>query len=208
MNRLKGLLVLVVVFSAIDYLNSGSITWPKTFFEKAVDQVAGPESGWRAATDAVESMGRSKEGEPVPDFDIEGRVVRVADGDTVSVLDANNKQHKIRLYGIDTPERDQPHGKKSRRALADRVANQQVGVVIIETDDYGRIVGTLYHDGAHVNAAMVRSGNAWWYRYYAPNSRLLSEAESAARKKSLGVWADKDPVAPWDWRRNQRQSGR
>lgn len=207
-SRLKGLVLVIVVISVIDYLNSGSITWPGKLFDSAVDQVAGPDSGLRGAKDAVESLGRAKEGDPVPTFDIEGRVVRVADGDTVSILDANNKQHKIRMYGIDTPERDQPFGRKARQVLADMIADERVGVVIVETDDYGRIVGTVYHDDTHINAAMVRSGYAWWYRHYAPHSRLLSEAETAAREASLGLWADRDPVPPWDWRRNQRKNGR
>lgn len=204
-GRLKGLLILVVIFSVVDFVNSGSIRWPQQLIGKISEQLGGPDASWRDATARVEELGRAKEGSPVPTFDITGRVVRVADGDTVSVLDANKKQHKIRLYGIDTPERDQPHGKQSRRALADMVADEQVGVVIVETDSYGRAVGTLYHNDIHVNAAMVRSGNAWWYRYYAPHSRLLSEAEKSAREESLGLWAQADPIPPWDWRRNQRR---
>lgn len=203
-GRLRGLLVLVVIFSVVDFINSGSVSWPKQLLEKVAQQLGGEDASWRDATEAVEKMGEAKEGKPVPAFDITGRVVRVADGDTVSVLDANKKQHKIRLYGIDTPESDQAHGKKSRRALADLVANEQVGVVVVETDDYGRSVGTLYHNGVHINAQMVRSGNAWWYRHYAPHSRLLSSAEKSAREASLGLWADPDPIPPWDWRRNQR----
>lgn len=208
LGKLKGIAILVVVFTVVDYISNGSVTWPGKIFDKAADQVAGPDAGWRDATDAVESLGRAKEGDPIPTFDITGRVVRVADGDTVSVLDAKKKQHKIRLYGIDTPERDQPHGRQSRQALAAIVADEPVGVVIVETDEYGRIVGTLYHEGVNVNAAMVRSGDAWWYRHYAPHNRLLSEAEKAARRESKGLWAASDPVPPWDWRRQQRQQNR
>ncbi|MFK7976546.1 MAG: thermonuclease family protein [Halioglobus sp.] len=205
-GRLRGILLLVIVFSIVDFVNSGSVSWPKQLLEKVGAQLGGEDASWRDATQAVEKMGEAKEGKPVPAFDITGRVVRVADGDTVSILDANKKQHKIRLYGIDTPERDQAYGNKARKALSNIVAGEDVGVVIVETDSYGRSVGTLYHNGNHINAHMVRTGYAWWYRHYAPHSRLLSNAEKTAREQSLGLWADPDPTPPWDWRRNQRQN--
>lgn len=204
-GRLRGVLVLVIIFSVVDFINSGSVSWPQQLMEKVAEQLGGEDARWRDATEAVEKMGEAKEGKPVPAFDITGRVVRVADGDTVSILDASKKQHKIRLYGIDTPERDQAYGRKARRVLSDLVANEEVGVVVVEKDDYGRNVGTLYHNGTHVNAYMVRTGYAWWYRHYAPHSRLLSSAEKAAREASLGLWADPDPTPPWEWRRSQRQ---
>ena len=86
-----------------------------------------------ACADLAETLGANREGLPPPAFDIRGRVVRVADGDTVSVLDGNNKQHKVRLFGIDTPERDQPHGSLAGAALADLVDGKRVGVVVVET---------------------------------------------------------------------------
>lgn len=204
-GRLRGLFLLVIVFSVLDFVNSGSVSWPKQLLEKVAEQLGAEDANWRDATATVEKMGEAKEGKPVPAFDVTGRVVRVADGDTVSILDSNKKQHKIRLYGIDTPERDQAYGNKARKVLSDIVAGEQVGVVIVETDDYGRSVGTLYHQGKHINAHMVRTGYAWWYRHYAPHSRLLSDAQNTAREQSLGLWADPDPTPPWDWRRSQRQ---
>ena len=128
----------------------------------------------------------------------------MADGDTVSVLDEDNTQYKVRLFGIDTPEQDQAHGRAARQALVDLVDDRQVGIVVIETDDYGRKVGTLYYAGTNVNLAMVAGGHAWWYRHYAPHERQLAVAEREAREQGRGLWTKPDPVPPWDWRRGRR----
>ncbi len=141
-----------------------------------------------------------------PDFDLTGRVVRIADGDTVSILDATNTQHKVRLYGIDTPERDQPFGKAAKTALMQQVDEKTVGVVVVTTDSYGRKVGTLYQQGVNINVAMVANGYAWWYQHYAPHERKLAMAEQQARAHRLGLWAAPHPIPPWDWRRRQRQT--
>jgi endonuclease YncB( thermonuclease family) len=143
-------------------------------------------------------------GDSPPDFDLTGRVVRIADGDTLSILDATNTQHKVRLYGIDTPERDQPFGNAAKKALMQLVDEKPVGVVVITTDSYGRKVGTLYQQGVNINVAMVASGYAWWYQHYAPHERTLAASEQQARAHGLGLWAAPHPVPPWDWRRGQR----
>jgi endonuclease YncB( thermonuclease family) len=163
-----------------------------------------PQAGWRQATEALDKIGEAREGQPIPHFDLSGRVVRVADGDTVSVLDSDNKQHKVRLFGIDTPERDQHHGKAAKKALAALVAGKTVGVVSVEKDSYGRTVGTLYLHDTNINAAMVQGGHAWWYRHYAPHNRLLAAMEQQAREAKRGLWTNPEPVPPWDWRRNKR----
>ena len=139
-----------------------------------------------------------------PHVDLAGRVVRVADGDTVTVLDRRNTQHKVRLYGIDSPERDQPYGKAAKNALQRLIDNRPVEVVVVAKDSYGRTVGTLYRDGVNLNEAMVAAGYAWWYQHFAPNERRLEEAEQRARAQRVGLWAEPRPVAPWDWRRRQR----
>lgn len=209
-RRQLGIVLLVLAgASAIQYLSTGRVSWPgdllqgarETFQERTGD--AG--SGWGRITETLENLGAAREGEPVPDFDLSGRVVRVADGDTVSVLAADNTQYKVRLFGIDTPEQDQPHGRSARRALDELVGDRHVGVVVIETDDYGRLVGTLYREATNVNVAMVSGGHAWWYRHYAPHERHLAEAEREAREQGRGLWAAGDPVPPWDWRRRRRR---
>jgi len=201
-------LFLLLGFSAAQYLTTGTVSWPTVFLQsvtRSLDEyLSRPGAGWRQAADALEDIGATREGEPLPDFDLTGRVVRIADGDTVSLLDKSNRQHKVRLYGIDTPERGQPYGKEAKNVLARLVDKKTVGVVIVETDSYGRQVGTLYQEGTNINMAMVAGGHAWWYRHYAPHNHKLAISEQQARKQGLGLWARPHPVPPWDWRRGRR----
>ena len=136
---------------------------------------------------------------------LQGRVVRVIDGDTVVVLDAGKEQHRVRLAGIDAPERKQPFGQKSKQYLAFQIAGQDVVVDWHKHDRYHRIVGKIIHDGQDVDLGMVRAGLAWWYRKYAheqsPADRVLYEdAENKARAQRRGLWVDPHPVPPWQWR--------
>ena len=135
-----------------------------------------------------------------------GKVVKITDGDTLVVLDAGNTQHKIRLSGIDAPESNQPFGKRSKEALSALVAGQRVEVDWHKHDRYGRIVGKVIAQGRDVNLTQVRTGMAWWYRKYADEQSrvdqgLYAAAESKARESGVGLWADKDPIPPWDWRK-------
>jgi endonuclease YncB( thermonuclease family) len=139
-----------------------------------------------------------------PAYDLSGRVVRVSDGDTLTILDAENRQHKIRLYGIDTPESGQPFGRAARRALSDRVSGKGIGIDIKDTDSYGRTVGVVYLGAEDINLDMVRSGYAWWYKKYAPFSDELRDAEQRARAERLGLWSDLAAIPPWEWRRRRR----
>lgn len=204
--------LLLLALSVFQYLNGGSVTWPaqvaRSALESLTEFTGSPNAGWRRAADAVEKIGGAREGEPAPEFDLTGRVVRVADGDTVSVLDERNMQHKVRLFGIDTPEQNQPYGNAAKKALLDLVSQETVGVVVVTTDSYGRKVGTLYHDGVNINVAMVASGYAWWYQHFAPYERKLAASEQQARDARIGLWADPHPVPPWDWRRGQRNADR
>lgn len=156
------------------------------------------DAAWRQATDVLNDL------VPAESFDITGRVVRVADGDTISVLDNDNTQHKVRFHGIDTPERDQPHGKAAHRALSDLVADRRVGVVLRDIDEFGRSVGVVYLEGQNINLTLVKSGHAWWYRRYADRDYDLRTAEEGARSQRLGLWAAASPVPPWEWRRGRR----
>ena len=110
---------------------------------------------------------------------------------------------KIRLYGIDAPERDQAYYRQAKDALAGMTAGQTVGVAVVEQDQYGRTVGTIYLDGKNINRAMVQRGYAWWYRRYAKYNRPLQEAEKYAQAQKLGLWSDPDPIPPWEWRRGR-----
>ena len=140
---------------------------------------------------------------------VSGKVVSVADGDTVTVLDADRVQHKIRLSGIDAPERSQAFGRRSKEHLASLVAGRQVAVEADKTDRFGRSVGKILLEGRDINLAMVVAGLAWHYKKYereqpAYDRLLYSRAEHEAREGRLGLWRDVETMAPWEWRAEKR----
>ena|ERR1035437_1189779 len=139
---------------------------------------------------------------------ITGQVVSVADGDTIAVLDADKVQHKIRLAGIDAPEKKQAFGNRSKESLSDLVFDKTVNVETEKRDRYGRQIGKVLVNGQDVNLVQVERGMAWFYRQYqreqSPNDRKLYEAaEDAAKAGRRGLWRDTDRVAPWDFRFNK-----
>jgi micrococcal nuclease len=131
-----------------------------------------------------------------------GRVVAIADGDTITVL-RDRVSVKIRLHGIDAPEMGQPFGRRAREFAGDLVAGREVEVTRVDTDRYGRMVALIEVDGRVLNHEMVRAGLAWWYRKYAPRDELLEEFEAAARDARRGLWRDGTPIAPWEWRKTR-----
>jgi endonuclease YncB( thermonuclease family) len=138
-----------------------------------------------------------------------GKVVGVADGDTITVLDSSKTQHKVRLAGIDAPEKGQPFGNRSRISLALMVFQREVTIQTYKTDRYGREVGKVLHDGQDVCLAQVKKGLAWHYKAYAreqsdDDRNAYAAAEDAARAGKVGLWADKVPVAPWEWRKSKK----
>jgi endonuclease YncB( thermonuclease family) len=135
-----------------------------------------------------------------------GQVVGVIDGDTVTVLTSDRTQQRIRLSGIDAPEKRQPFGQRAKQRLSDLAFGRHIAVEWSKKDRYGRVVGKLVHGGRDLNLAMIESGYAWWYERYArdqlPEDRALyREAQDRARKSKAGLWRDVEPVAPWDFRR-------
>ena len=136
--------------------------------------------------------------------EIRGKVVSVADGDTITVLDAEKVQHKIRLQGIDAPEKKQAFGTKSKELMTEKVAGHEVVVTWKEKDRYGRILGEVMLGKRHINLEMVQDGMAWHYVQYS-KSKELTAAEEAARKAKKGLWADKEPVPPWEFRKLERE---
>jgi len=124
------------------------------------------------------------------------KIARVVDGDTIELSDGT----RVRLHGIDTPERNQPYGKEATREL-NRLLGRSVYVEATDTDRYGRTVAVLWtSDGVNVNLEMVCRGAAWWYERYARGNTELRECRASARESNLGLW-DGDPVEPWVWRR-------
>ena len=136
--------------------------------------------------------------------EIRGKVVSIADGDTITVLDAAKVQHKIRLQGIDAPEKKQAFGTKSKESLSEKVGEKEVVVTWKEKDRYGRILGEVMLGNRHINLEMVQDGMAWHYKQYS-KSKELAETEEAARKAKKGLWVAKEPVPPWDYRKAERE---
>jgi endonuclease YncB( thermonuclease family) len=135
------------------------------------------------------------------------RVVGVHDGDTLTGLNDNKEQFKVRLDAIDAPELGQPFGQASKRALSEKVFGKDVVVVGKTRDKYGRSVGHVLIDGRDVNLEMLEEGMAWHYKKYDKNVRL-SRAEEEARTAGRGLWQDRNPVPPWDWRKSKNDRRR
>lgn len=140
---------------------------------------------------------------------ITGRVVGVADGDTITVLDESKTQHKIRLSGIDAPEKKQVFGQRSKQNLSDLVYDKEVSFETTKKDRYGREVGKVLIDGVDANLEQITKGLAWHYKAYqreqSPQDRVTyAEAEMAAKEALVGLWGDSvQPVAPWEFRRKK-----
>jgi endonuclease YncB( thermonuclease family) len=134
--------------------------------------------------------------------EILGRVVKVYDGDTLDLVDADAALYRVRLQGIDAPEKDQAFSNKSREALSDLVSGKEVKVVTMGKDQYERYLGHIYVSGVWINRLMIRRGMAWHYKSYSKDLRLAF-SELYARYKRIGLWEDENPLAPWSFRRNQ-----
>lgn len=138
-----------------------------------------------------------------------GLVVSVADGDTVTVLDGANRQHKVRLAGIDAPEKAQAFGKVSRQNLAQLVFKKQVTIEFEKLDRYRREVGKILVAGRDINLQQIEAGLAWHYKKYQseqpPADRpTYSAAESSAATERRGLWRDPSPTPPWEFRKSKR----
>lgn len=142
--------------------------------------------------------------------DLIGNVVKIADGDSVTILDTNKVQHKVRLVGIDAPERKQPFGKRSKQSLSDMAFRKMVIVKSDKRDHYGRVLGKILINGIDVNLEQIRRGMAWHYKAYkydqsASDRQTYTEAERKARVMRQGLWIDSDPLPPWVWRKLKRR---
>jgi endonuclease YncB( thermonuclease family) len=141
--------------------------------------------------------------------EIAGLVVGVADGDTITVLDASNELHKIRLSGIDAPEKKQPFATISKQSLSNLVFNRAVIIHWQKRDSYGRIVGKVMLDDVDMNLEQIKAGMAWFYRQYQKqlsfeDQTAYATAEQEAKANKLGLWIDEAPIAPWHFRRAKK----
>lgn len=135
---------------------------------------------------------------------IEGKIVRVIDGDTVIILDSSNDQHRIRLDGIDAPESGQPYGNKATEFVKEITREKKIVVEWRKKDRYNRILGVVYADGMNVNKALLENGLAWHYKFF-NNDADLAKLELQARKVKLNIWSETNPVEPYLWRKNKKK---
>jgi len=136
---------------------------------------------------------------------LNGTVVGISDGDTITVLDKLSKEHKVRLMGIDAPEKSQAFGREARQTLSNYIYKKEVSVEYKKLDKYKRIVGKVKLDGQDICLQMIRDGMAWHYTEYEREQSksdrdLYRVAEAKAREVNLGLWVEKQAVSPWMFR--------
>lgn len=135
---------------------------------------------------------------------ISGKVVRVADGDTLTILSSEKQEIKVRLAAIDAPEKAQPFGERSKQSLSEMCFGKSAMIFVVDQDKYGRTVGLVTCDGIEANRTQVSQGMAWAYRKHIKGFEFLIEEERKARSLKSGLWADPDPTPPWEWRKARK----
>ena len=158
----------------------------------------------RPSRPIVDSSGRQE---------LTGRVVAIADGDTITILDSANTQYRVRLAGIDAPESHQAFGEQSRLSLSEMIFGKDVSASYQKVDQYGRLVGKIILDGKDINFEQVKAGMAWHYKFYedeqTPADReLYDRAEAEARAARRGLWQDPNPTEPYQFRREEKRERR
>ncbi len=135
-----------------------------------------------------------------------GQTIDVADGDTITVLNQNNESVKIRLAGVDCPEGSQVHGKMATQFTVSKVSGKRVRIFPETTDRYGRTVALVNINGENLNEQIVANGQGWVYKKYctADYCNDWLKLEETARDAHIGLWEDKNPQAPWEWRAEHR----
>ena len=136
---------------------------------------------------------------------ITGKVVGISDGDTFKLLESGNKTTRVRLYGVDAPEKGQEYVTQAKEKLSELIFSKAVEVVEKDTDRYGRIVGIVYADGKNINEEMLRSGYVWHYTQYDKNE-AWAQLMKGAQKRKAGLWNKANPTPPWLWRKQKREA--
>ena len=130
---------------------------------------------------------------------ITGTVFQVKDGDSI-VVRSEGKFIEVRLHGIDAPEWKQPYGDKAKKKLRSLVLFKEVILKPVTVDSYDRLVSIVYVNDKNINLEMVKTGNAWWYKRFANKDKALKKAQANAKSEKLGLWYEKKPIPPWEWR--------
>jgi micrococcal nuclease len=133
-----------------------------------------------------------------------GKITKVVDGDTYFFQTANGTL-KVRMFGIDAPEGNQPFGKESMEYISKYMYRDAI-LVVHSHDQYKRTLGTLFVDGQDINLLLVKGGYAWYFKRYLDDKKYAA-AQDNARKNKLGLWALPKPIQPWNWRHEERQQG-
>ena len=148
---------------------------------------------------------------PVHTWAWSGEVVGITEGDTITVLNSKTlKDVKIRLYGIDTPERGQAFSKRAKQFTSKMVFGKVVEVGAITVDHYGRTVSLVYVEGKGVCDELIRAGLAWVYYLYCnlPICAEWKNLEAEAKEAKRGLWSEHNPIPPWEFRRQKRKGGK
>jgi endonuclease YncB( thermonuclease family) len=137
---------------------------------------------------------------PAMAADFTGEVIRVLDGDTIEVLH-EEKPERIRLYGIDCPEKGQAFGQKAKQATSSLLFGKDVRIESHGRDKHRRTLGTVFDGELNVNQELVKEGWCWWFRKFVPKDQALKQLEQEAKDAKKGLWTDPNPVPPWLYRR-------
>ncbi len=136
---------------------------------------------------------------------IEGRVIRVVDGDTFTIVDKYKKKTKVRFFGIDCPEMGQHYGQTAKNYTSSHTLDKVLRIEVKSKDRYGRVVGIVWLDKrTDFNLMLLKAGLAWDYPLYSKSTSYM-EAELLARKQKRNIWSQKSPVAPWDYRKEKNK---
>ena len=136
---------------------------------------------------------------------IPAKVIAIYDGDTITVLLENKTSKKLRLAEVDCPERGQPFGKNAKQFISDQIFGKQITFVETDIDRYGRSIAKVYYDNQkYLSSELIKSGLGWWYFYYSKD-KSLGKLEEEARQNKIGLWQDKNAIAPWEFRKIERE---
>ncbi len=141
---------------------------------------------------------------PVRSQVIYGKATYISDGDTFRFISIDSIKYKVRIAGIDCPERLQPFGLEAKEFVMHRILETGISINIKNTDRYGRKVASVCFDGKDLGAELLKMGLAWQYNTYSKDLKM-KKFEQKARKKKLGLWSVANPIPPWEFRTNQKK---
>ena len=137
------------------------------------------------------------------DDTVEGKVTRIIDGDSILVVDAKKVEHEVQLEGIDAPEMKQDFGKESTEGLTKLLKDKSVRLTWKSKDNFDRLLAQVYDGDKHINMEMIKTGMAWHFKRY-NKDESLAKAELEAKEAKKGLWAKESPIAPWDYRKENK----